>query len=144
MTSGAYDCPASGWPSLGLGNTARAEILKGDGWRALKSVHALSGARKYSQSRDPGGRRLESTEIAALRWGGMIHTPTVGPLWGLRNTAGDDILEGDIWRALISLSSVGTVWFKLLLLEYETPAEHFAKRFQHKTVQDMSESLQNI
>ena len=33
----------------------------------------------------------------------MIPTPTVGPLWGLRNAAGDDILEGDVWRALKSL-----------------------------------------
>ena len=43
-------------PSLGLGNT--------------------------SQSRDPGGRRLESTKIEAHRAGAMIHYPTVGPLCG--------------------------------------------------------------
>ena len=31
------DSPAYCWPSLGLGNTAGAEILEGDVWRALKS-----------------------------------------------------------------------------------------------------------
>ena len=44
---------------------------------------ALSGARKNSQSRDPGGRRLESTKICLLRRGGMIFPPTVGPRWRL-------------------------------------------------------------
>ena len=42
----------------------------------------LSDARKYSRRQDPGGRRLGSTEIAAIRAGGMISRPTVGPLWG--------------------------------------------------------------
>ena len=42
----------------------------------------VSGARKYSQSRDPGGRRLGSTEIAETRRALMIFRPTVGPLWG--------------------------------------------------------------
>ena len=32
-------------------------------------LFALSGARKYSQSRDPGGRRLESTEILEIQAG---------------------------------------------------------------------------
>ena len=38
LTSCVYDCPAYCWPSLGLGNTAGAEILQGDVWRALQSV----------------------------------------------------------------------------------------------------------
>ena len=49
---------------------------------------ALSGALKYSRSRDPGGRRLESTQIAEVRGAPMIVPPTVGPL-ELGNTAGD-------------------------------------------------------
>ena len=51
------DCPACCWLSLGLGNTARAEILEGDVWRALKSVCSVVG--------------------------GMIFPPIVGPRWRL-------------------------------------------------------------
>ena len=62
-------------PSLGLGNTARAEILEGDVWRAPKTQHTGAndsnrpslGLGNTSQSRDPGGRRLESTQNAAHR-----------------------------------------------------------------------------
>ena len=34
-----YDCNGYCWPSLGLGNPARAEILEGDVWGALKIEH---------------------------------------------------------------------------------------------------------
>ena len=34
-----HDCPAYCWPSLGLGNPAKAEILEGDVWGALKIEH---------------------------------------------------------------------------------------------------------
>ena len=101
-------------PSLGLGNAARAEILEGDVWGALK------------------------IENRALRAATMIVTATVGPLWGseiqpeptswsetsgehckssitywvydspgscrpslgLGNPARAEILEGDVWGAL--------------------------------------------
>ena len=57
-------------------------------WELSRLLLALSGARKYSRSRDPGGRRLESTQNAAYRRARMIVPPTVGPLW-LVNIAGD-------------------------------------------------------
>ena len=60
------------WPSLGLGNTAGAEILEGDVW---------------------------STKIAALLGASMIPPPTVAPSLGLGNLAGAGIREGDVWRA---------------------------------------------
>ena len=44
------------WPSLGLGNTAGAEVLEGDVWRALKICPS---------------RRVR-----------MIFPPSAGPLWG--------------------------------------------------------------
>ncbi len=34
-----YDCNGYCWPSLALGNPARAEILEGDVWGALKIEH---------------------------------------------------------------------------------------------------------
>ena len=40
MPSLGHDSNASWWPSLGLGNTAGAEILEGDVWGALKIEHA--------------------------------------------------------------------------------------------------------
>ena len=71
------DCPAYCWPSLGLGNTAGAEILEGDVWGALKSQKYLGP------------------------WG--YDCPAYcRPSLGLGNTAGAEILEGDVWRALKS------------------------------------------
>ena len=70
---GSIDSPAYCRPSLGLGNTAGAEILEGDGWRALKS------------------QRLQQTNDSRI---------SCRPSLGLGNTAGAEILEGDVWRAL--------------------------------------------
>ena len=36
-----YDCSRYYWPSLGLGNPARAEILEGTVWGALKIEHSV-------------------------------------------------------------------------------------------------------
>ena len=72
--------------SLGLGLAAKAEILEPDGPGALKSntwkrgndsnlyslMRALSGARKYRQSRDPGARR---TAIIDLEAGDRFESP---------------------------------------------------------------------
>ena len=81
-------------PSLGLGNADRTELLEGAVWAAPKSqktvtgqlfldlLSALSGARKYSQNKDSGGRRLGSTEITKLCHWQKTHGPTVGSLWG--------------------------------------------------------------
>ena len=59
-------------PLWGSEIPATAEILEEGIWR---------GARKHSRSRDPGGRRLESTKICPCRCFLMIFPPTVGPLW---------------------------------------------------------------
>ena len=67
--SNGYCCPF-----LGLGNTAGAEILEGDVWRATNAQHNLAGP--------------------------MIHTATVGPLWGSEIPARAEILGGDVWGAL--------------------------------------------
>ena len=71
---------------LGLGHPAGAEILEAAGESFQRLLLALAGARKYSRSRDPGGRRLGSTEIEAIRGDGMIPTATVAPLWGSETT----------------------------------------------------------
>ena len=43
MPSPNHDSPAYCRPSLGLGNPARAEILEGDVWGALKIEHYVLG-----------------------------------------------------------------------------------------------------
>ena len=58
-------------PLWGSEIPARAEILGG---RAF--------CRPFLGLRDPGGRRLKSTQIAAHRATAMIHEATVGPVWG--------------------------------------------------------------
>ena len=73
LTSCVYDCPAYCRPSLGLGNTAGAEILEGDVWRALK--------------------------ICPFRRCFMIFPSYCRPSLGLGNTARAEILEGDVWGA---------------------------------------------
>ena len=73
MPSWTNDSPASCWPSLGLGNTAGAEILEGDVWRALKSLKS----------------KLVHN-CPAYCWSSL----------GLGNTARAEILEGDVWGAL--------------------------------------------
>ena len=75
LTSCVYDCPAYWWPSLGLGNTAGAEILQEDVWRALQSVTDIVSC---------------VYDCPAYCW----------PSLGLGNTAGAEILEGDVWGAL--------------------------------------------
>ena len=42
LTPLSHDVPAYCWPSLGLRNTAGAEILEGDVWGALKIEHAVA------------------------------------------------------------------------------------------------------
>ena len=66
MPSWGDDSNSYCWPSLGLG-TAGAEIL---------------GGRLGSQSRDPGGTRLGSTQNEAHRAGAIIPYLPVDPLWG--------------------------------------------------------------
>ena len=63
------------WPSLGLGNTARAEVPEGEICGALESL-------KSKQLHD----FLDNCK----------------PSLGLGNTAGADILEGDVWGTLKS------------------------------------------
>ena len=46
-----------------------------------------------SESRDPGGGHLESTEIAAPQARPMIQYPAVGPLWGSEIPARAEILR---------------------------------------------------
>ena len=88
-------------------------------------LSSLSGARKYSWSRDaggrrlestkicpcrrclmfqtlPGGRRLESTSICSCRRCLMIQTTTVGPLWGWQ----PELKPWRVWRALKSVPAV--------------------------------------
>ena len=65
--------PRGARPSLGLGNA--------------------------SQSRDPGGRRLGSTKIAANRAGPMIPYPPGIPLWDSEIRARAVILGVDVWGA---------------------------------------------
>ena len=60
-------------PLWGSEIPARAEILDGDIWRALK--------------------------ITAPQARPMLQTPTVGPLWGSEMPARAEIMEGDVWRA---------------------------------------------
>jgi len=69
---------------------------------------ALSGARKYSRSRDPGGRRLETSGEHKI-----CHSRNsyCWPSLGLGNTAGAETLEGDVWRALKSVTAFVERWF---------------------------------
>ena len=64
---------------LTLGNTARAEILEGDVWRALKSSMT---SRPY--------------DFPAYCWSSL----------GLGNTARAEILGGDVWGAQESVTDV--------------------------------------
>ena len=80
LTSRAHDGPAYCWPSLGLGNTAGAEILEGDVWRALKSV----------------------CDAVTPRFKWLLSLSSLG----LGNPAGAETLEGDVWRALKSVPAV--------------------------------------
>ena len=56
------------------------------------------------------GTRTQHLGCWELRRAPMIFPPTVGPSLGLGNTAGAEILEGDVWRALKSVppSSYGS------------------------------------
>ena len=73
MPSRNHDSNSYCGPSLGLGNTARAEILEGDVWGAPKIEHTVLPP-------DSNG----------YCW----------PSLGLGNTARAEILEGDVWGAL--------------------------------------------
>ena len=65
---------------------ARAEILEGDVWKALKSRRALKSQHHTGGTNDSNG----------YCW----------PSLGLGNTARSEILEGDVWRALKSVTDV--------------------------------------
>ena len=54
---------------------------------AIELLVALSGARKSSQSRDPGGRRLGSSGNRALRAVRMIPPPLLSALSGARKSS---------------------------------------------------------
>ena len=103
MTSCAYDFNGYCCPSLGLGNTAGAENLEGDVWRALNSVPAETSGEHQNLSMtswahdfpsycwlslglgntaDAEILGLESTKICPSRRFSMIVPPPVGPLWG--------------------------------------------------------------